>query len=186
MRSRRRPIVPVVAAIVLACTAVHAGPIACGDADDSGTVTVTDGVQVLRFAAGLSSGCTSASERCDVDGDGTIGVSDGVNVLRAAAGLANACQGTFEQCGGVAGVVCPPGEECEDIPGDGCDPAAGGVDCGGICEPRSRAGCTDIGACPQPGAPCRVCADGGVACPIAFCDAETDQCRVTFQECDDS
>lgn len=57
----------------------------CGDADDSGTVTVTDGVQTLRAAAGLSTSCTVG--RCDVDGNGSITVSDGVNVLRAAAGL---------------------------------------------------------------------------------------------------
>jgi hypothetical protein len=57
----------------------------CGDADGSGSVTVTDGVQTLRAAAGLSSVCTLAV--CDVDGSGVITVTDGVNVLRAAAGL---------------------------------------------------------------------------------------------------
>jgi hypothetical protein len=57
----------------------------CGDADGSGSVTVTDGVQTLRAAAGLSSACTAA--RCDVDGSGAISVTDGVNVLRKAAGL---------------------------------------------------------------------------------------------------
>lgn len=57
----------------------------CGDADLSGAVTVTDGVQTLRAAAELSSSCTAA--RCDVDGSGAITVSDGVNVLRAAADL---------------------------------------------------------------------------------------------------
>jgi len=35
----------------------------CGDADLSGTVTVTDGVETLRAAAGLSSSCDSS--RCD-------------------------------------------------------------------------------------------------------------------------
>ncbi len=57
----------------------------CGDADDSGAVTVTDGVQTLRAAAGLASPCTLA--RCDVNGSGTITVTDGVQVLRGAAGL---------------------------------------------------------------------------------------------------
>ncbi len=57
----------------------------CGDADGSGTVTVTDGVQALRAAAALPSLC--APSRCDVDGSGTVSVTDGVNVLRAAAGL---------------------------------------------------------------------------------------------------
>lgn len=66
----------------------------CGDADNSGAVTVTDGVQTLRSAAGLSTTCTSAL--CDVDGSGTVSVTDGVNVLRKAAGLAitESCPGT--------------------------------------------------------------------------------------------
>jgi hypothetical protein len=72
---------------------IFAAPLAppstvCGDADGNGSVTVTDGVQVLRAAAELSSSCTLAA--CDVDGDGGIGVTDGVNVLRKAAGLAAA------------------------------------------------------------------------------------------------
>ncbi len=68
---------------------IFAAPLAslgvCGDADGNGAVTVTDGVQVLRAAAELSSSCRPAT--CDVDGSGGIGVSDGVNVLRKAAGL---------------------------------------------------------------------------------------------------
>jgi len=56
----------------------------CGDADDNGSITVTDGVIVLRAAAGLGA-CDLV--RCDVDGSGAITVTDGVNVLRAAAGL---------------------------------------------------------------------------------------------------
>jgi hypothetical protein len=57
----------------------------CGDADGNGAVTVSDGVQVLRAAADLSSSCTPS--RCDADGNGTVSVTDGVIVLRAAAGL---------------------------------------------------------------------------------------------------
>lgn len=59
---------------------------ACGDADGNGSVTVSDGVNVLRAAADLSSPCASAAV-CDVDGSGQTTVSDGVNVLRAAADL---------------------------------------------------------------------------------------------------
>ena len=58
----------------------------CGDADTSGSVTVTDGVLVLRTAAELGGGCQIAS-RCDVDGNGEITVSDGVLALRLAADL---------------------------------------------------------------------------------------------------
>jgi hypothetical protein len=59
----------------------------CGDADGSGSVTVTDGVQVLRSAAGLSSSCSEHANSCDVDGSGSATITDGVNVLRKAAGI---------------------------------------------------------------------------------------------------
>jgi len=63
----------------------RATPTLCGDPDDSGSVTVTDGVQILSAAAGLASDCTEAV--CDVDANGSVTVTDGVIVLRAAAGL---------------------------------------------------------------------------------------------------
>src|SRR5262245_19434148 len=72
----------------------------CGDADGSGTVTVTDGVNVLRQAASLSSTCSARLELCDVDNGGSITVTDGVNVLRSAAGL-----GEPLSCGGTAGTI---------------------------------------------------------------------------------
>ncbi len=70
----------------------------CGDADGSGTVTVTDGVNVLRASAQLSSPCSIAT--CDVDGSGNITVTDGVNVLRTAASLpsAQACSSGIVGC----------------------------------------------------------------------------------------
>jgi hypothetical protein len=58
----------------------------CGDADQNGSTTVTDGVLVLRTAADLAGGCQVAS-RCDVDGNGELTVTDGVLALRLAAGL---------------------------------------------------------------------------------------------------
>jgi hypothetical protein len=57
----------------------------CGDVDGNKLVTVTDGVQVLRAAAGLSTDCTDAV--CDVDVSGAVTVTDGVITLRKAAGL---------------------------------------------------------------------------------------------------
>lgn len=36
-------------------------------------------------------------------------------------------------CGGIAGFPCPDGQTCVDNPDDGCDPNAGGADCGGSC-----------------------------------------------------
>ena len=68
-------------------TATSAHAQVCGDADGNGTVTVTDGVQVLRQAAGLDSTCSERANSCNVDGVGDITVTDGVNVLRKAADL---------------------------------------------------------------------------------------------------
>jgi hypothetical protein len=41
-------------------------------------------------------------------------------------------QGQF--CGGFAGIQCPTGYTCVDVPGDGCDPHHGGADCAGYCK----------------------------------------------------
>ncbi len=57
----------------------------CGDADGDGTLTVTDGVRVLRASADLPSSCLT--DFCDVDANGSTTVTDGVRVLRAAAAL---------------------------------------------------------------------------------------------------
>jgi putative iron-regulated protein len=78
-------VLALVAALVVG-TATPATAQLCGDADGSGSITVTDGVNVLRAAAGLGT-CDLA--RCDVDGSGSVTVTDGVNVLRGAAGLGN-------------------------------------------------------------------------------------------------
>jgi hypothetical protein len=84
MRDVRRLAVAAVLGTVVAGSITPGAAQICGDADDNGTVTVTDGVQALRAAAGLSNICGSA---CDVDGTGSVTVTDGVNILRKAAGL---------------------------------------------------------------------------------------------------
>ena len=40
-------------------------------------------------------------------------------------------------CGGIAGLPCRDGGRCVDDPGDDCDPARGGRDCGGVCVPEA-------------------------------------------------
>ena len=77
-RARGAVVILVVCAILSASGRAFAE--ICGDADDSGSTTVTDGVAMLRAAAGLTSTC--ADRRCDIDGSGAITVSDGVNILR--------------------------------------------------------------------------------------------------------
>jgi hypothetical protein len=98
-----RSSLPAVILVLALATGVRAQT--CGDADASGSVTVTDGVQTLRSAAGLSSTCSAA--RCDVDGSGSITVTDGVNVLRKAAGLSapSACPGGSDGGDGVQAAV---------------------------------------------------------------------------------
>ena len=66
-----------------------------GDMNGDGKVTVTDGVAVLRCAAGLSitTGICIPTvdpdtlQKADMDCDGSVSVTDGVNVLRKAAEL---------------------------------------------------------------------------------------------------
>ncbi len=70
----------------------------CGDVNSDGIRTVTDGVRVLRFAAGLGDPETCDLVAADANGDGKVTVSDGVLVLRSAAGLpAQLSCAAFEQ-----------------------------------------------------------------------------------------
>ncbi len=78
----------VVAAVVAVATGGaprNVGAQACGDADNNGSVTVTDGVNMLRAAAQLSTPCVL--QICDMNLDGEITVTDGVIALRQAAEL---------------------------------------------------------------------------------------------------
>ncbi|MDI1480875.1 hypothetical protein [Polyangium sp. y55x31] len=51
------------------------------------------------------------------------------------------------RCGGFAGLRCPEGLRCVDLPGDDCDPRRGGADCIGVCvgggRPPPAFGCND-------------------------------------------
>jgi len=85
-RSLFRSLVVLALVASVPATARAATPEQCGDADASGSRTVTDGVLVLRTSAELTGGCAVAS-RCDVDGNGRVTVTDGVAALRLAAGL---------------------------------------------------------------------------------------------------
>lgn len=63
----------------------------------------------------------------------------------AAAGASVHSQGVCPDltCGGVAGLACPGLGRCADDLSDECDPAQGGVDCGGRCECAEYAPCAD-------------------------------------------
>ena len=60
-------------------------PPACGDADDTGAVTVLDAQRVLFAAVGLISNCPPAT--CDVNGDTQVNVTDAQITLAEAVGL---------------------------------------------------------------------------------------------------
>lgn len=52
-------------------------------------------------------------------------------------------------CGGIAGIPCHGDNEvCVDDPNDGCDPANGGADCGGICQTKTVQHCGGFAAIP--------------------------------------
>jgi hypothetical protein len=72
----------------------------CGDANNDGDISVSDGVSALRAAAELPSTCPLAV--CDVNADGRITVTDGVNILRNAAGLP-----TVDKCRDVTSTPVP-------------------------------------------------------------------------------
>jgi hypothetical protein len=93
-------------------------------------------------------------------------------------------------CGGLAGGPCPGAGKCVDNPYDACDPAAGAVDCPGICQCVQNVLCTtsstfdaspSVCACvaaaadpcpkekcptPAPASPTKTCADGSTAGPV--------------------
>jgi hypothetical protein len=96
---------------------------ACGHTNRDSTmetVTVTDGVQMLRAAAGLQSTCELRDgsdlyymASCDMNGDGHVTVSDGVNALRTAADLSaeHHCPGAV--CYVRDGSAFGPGGDCD-------------------------------------------------------------------------
>ncbi|MCC6767121.1 MAG: S8 family serine peptidase [Deltaproteobacteria bacterium] len=102
--------------LVLASSGSGSAAALCGDADGDDAVSVSDGVRLLRAAAGLE-GCAAA---CDLDADGEVTVTDAVLVLRRAAELpiGAACGG-----GTIAGrLLLPPVVEttrAEHEPNDG-------------------------------------------------------------------
>lgn len=85
-RLARGGVLPALAAVAVVGALATAAWAVCGDANGDGEVSVSDGVQALRAAAGLSSAC---DDDCDVDGNGAFTVTDGVNILRDAGGLAS-------------------------------------------------------------------------------------------------
>lgn len=87
-------------------------------------------LKMLAFGATASilalSACASSEDEFAENMDSTI-ADEGTGVAPLAAKVGG------EYCGGKGGIVCPAGSICQDNPSDGCDPALGGMDCGGVC-----------------------------------------------------
>lgn len=85
-------------------------------------------MKMMAFGATASilalGACASSEDEYAEGMDSTVAEDTGEAPLAAADG---------QFCGGFAGFPCPTGYTCQDDPNDGCDPARGGADCGGIC-----------------------------------------------------
>ncbi len=85
-------------------------------------MTTTDGVRILRLAAGLDGACPTGA--CDVDGDGRVSVTDAVLALRRAADLPVAACGAGSIAGRLLVPPAPASAVSEREPNDGPGTAA--------------------------------------------------------------
>jgi hypothetical protein len=72
-------------------------------------------------------------------------------------------------CGGLIGAPCPGQGKCGDDPNDGCDPAAGGADCPGVCSCVQTQACTTNSKFNSDPAVCACVPVCGPVCAI-YCD----------------
>ncbi len=64
-----------------------------------------------------------------------------LSLVGCVADVEGASEDLRQQCAGKGGTPCREGYTCVDDPRDGCDPALGGMDCGGICRRTRRNRC---------------------------------------------
>lgn len=174
-------------------------PICAVDADcpDLGIAcsVCPDGSEVCPETSCIDGACRiampacPAPPSCGVDGQdcgpGFTCVEDPADVCDGADACSRICVPDGEglpRCGGFAGEECPPGYVCIDDPGDDCEPD-GGADCGGVCTPAEPRECATAADCPRILAPCVMCPNESVACPLAYCD--DGRCGVAVESCPD-
>ncbi len=152
----------------------------CGDPNESGALTASDALHILRFGTGLSSSCRPAV--CDVDSNGVVCATDALRVMAGAIGLQSniLCPG---ECMSDA-VMCDDGDVCNGA--ETCDPQSGCMEgealqcddqnvCNGEETCDATSGCVEA-------AP-RDCDDGN-ACTDDLCD-DSDGCSNEPIVCDD-
>ncbi|HXJ19281.1 MAG TPA: hypothetical protein VMT03_03540 [Polyangia bacterium] len=83
------------------------------------------------------------------------------------------CVSDGVSCGGFAGTPCPGTGKCADDPYDGCDPAAGGADCPGICTCIQTVACPSNTTFDSSPSVC-ACVTSSDPCPIEKCPAQSD------------
>lgn len=87
-------------------------------------------------------------------------------------------------CGGIAGLECPGSGSCQDDPGDSCDPARGGRDCGGLCICKQPAECPPDRVWNDSPAVCACVPVGsGGACGKNTCAADQYCCNASCGTC---
>ncbi|HEY2775598.1 MAG TPA: hypothetical protein VGK20_16275 [Candidatus Binatia bacterium] len=188
----------------LAAASVAAAAQKCGDRDNSGTVTASDALGVLKVSVGAAQ-CDPCV--CDVNHSGTVTASDALVVLKFAVGQpvtlsCNSCTPLCQssqppQCGGTCnnGLVCAETPDtngmCDCVPA--CTISAVPA-CGGSCEGADAADslCNDVTfaagnhsidrcVCLPPGA--KACGDssaptcGGVCQPGHACTNHSGKCQ---------
>jgi hypothetical protein len=142
-----------------------------------------DPCAAVRCAAGTSCVVVDGSASCEAD----TGINPCAAVLCAEGTSCEVIEGEAQCtplepvasapfCGGIAAIECPGSGTCVDAPGDGCDPASGGADCGGVCECNIRALCIQgLQFDPSPEVCACVPAEPEVdACASVRCEAGTE------------
>jgi len=102
---------------------------------------------------------------CEAAGAGVSVASDG------------ACERVF--CGGIAGIQCPGSGTCVDDPSDGCDPAHGGADCGGLCQCVQNVLCVRGSHFDSSPKVCACVPDAGTSCGSVTCAPGTVCCNAS-------
>ena len=110
-----------------ACAAACGGEPICRDADRD---RICDREDRLCNADGSTVLCRMAEPVCP---EGTVPeVRESCYTLRCVS-WAECAAPAPQGCGGFAGLPCPDGQMCVDVPDDGCSPERGGADCPGMC-----------------------------------------------------